>query len=324
MNEFPNRQAPGALASQQHGVLSYRQLTDLGIQKSFIASRCASGEWIAQTKTIWVVAGSPDTIHRRLWIAFLSRDECFISGRSAAAIHQFNGFVDPVVPEVTISYSGDGRSRVARITRSQFFKATAWVDVNGLAVATASETAFVIAPWISPRRTARIVDDLLLRDRDALGELQNIYLRYQGHRMRGMATMRPIILERSAQGYVPTESELEMVAWETFADADIPDLVRQSPLPWAPMAGRVDLYVPEWRLIIELDGRMWHSKTEDFERDRARDNAATAAGYGVLRFTWEALTSDPDKCLRTVEAFGSRFPGQPAGTGLNAGWTIAS
>ncbi|MDH5503208.1 MAG: endonuclease domain-containing protein [Acidimicrobiia bacterium] len=323
MNAIPNRQAPGELASKQHGVLSYRQLTELGIQKSFIASRCTSGEWIAQSRTIWVVAGSPDTIHRRLWIAALSRDDCFISGRSAAAIHQFNRFVHPNMPEITIPYSGDGRSRTARVTRSQFFKTTAVLDIDGLPVATAPETVFVTAPWISPRRTARIVDDLVLRNPDALAELQDIYLRYQGHRMRGMATMRPIILEISAGGYVPTESELEAVAWEIFAEADLPGLARQAPLPWAPTAGRVDLYVPDWRLIIELDGRLWHSKTEDFERDRARDNAATAAGYNVLRFTWEALVSDPASCLRTVLAFGSRFQHQSATAG-DPGWTVAS
>lgn len=323
MNEIPNRQAPGKLASKQHGVLSYQQLSELGIQKSFIASRCVSGEWIAKSRTIWIVAGSPDTTNRKLWIAFLSRYECFISGRSAAAIHQFSGFVHPAMPEITVPYTGDGRSRTARVTRSQFFNTTARISVDGLAVATAPETIFVTAPSISPRRTERIVDDLILRDQDALAELQNIYLRYQGHRMRGMATMRPIILERSAEGYVPTESELEAVAWETFAEAGIPGLARQSPLPWAPTAGRVDLYVPDWRLIIELDGRLWHSKTEDFERDRGRDNAATAAGYSVLRFTWEALTSQPANCLRTVQAFGSRFPRQPE-TSHDPSWTIAS
>ena len=63
MNEIPNRQAPAELASKQHGVLSYQQLKGLGVKKSFIASRCASGEWIAQSRTIWVVAGSPETIH---------------------------------------------------------------------------------------------------------------------------------------------------------------------------------------------------------------------------------------------------------------------
>ena len=254
----------------------------------------------------------------------LSRNDCFISGRSAAAIHEFSGFVHPAMPEITIPFTGDGRSRTARVTRSQFFNTTARVTIDGLAVATAPETVFVTAAWVSPRRSERIVDDLILRDRETLGELQNIYLRYQGHRMRGMATMRPIILERSVHGYVPTESELEAVAWETFAEAGIPGLVRQSPLPWAPTAGRVDLYVPDWRLIIELDGRMWHSKTEDFERDRARDNAATAAGYGVLRFTWDALTSDPAYCLRTVLAFGSRVPGQSTMTSPHPGWTMAS
>jgi very-short-patch-repair endonuclease len=258
------------------------------------------------SRTVWVVAGSPDTIRRRLWIAFLSRDNCFISGRSAAAIHQFTGFVHPTRPEITIPYSGDGRSVVARVTRSQFFNTTERITVDDLTVASAPETLFTTAPWIGPRRTARVADDLVMRDGENLARMQEIYLRYQGHRMRGMATLRPIILARSRHGYVPSESELETLAWEILEGGNIPDLVRQAPLPWAPTAGRVDLFVPTWRLIIELDGRTWHTKTEDFEADRLRDNAAAAAGYAVMRFTWDALTTDPDQCLRTVEAFGKR------------------
>jgi len=138
MDRIPNRQTTSQLASRQHGVLSFQQLGDLGIQRSFITRRCVSGEWTAKSRTVWVVAGSPDTIRRRLWIAFLSRDNCFISGRSAAAIHQFTGFVHPTRPEITIPYSGDGRSVVARVTRSQFFNTTERITADDLTVASSS------------------------------------------------------------------------------------------------------------------------------------------------------------------------------------------
>ncbi len=52
--------------------------------------------------------------------------------------------------------------------------------------------------------------------------------------------------------------------------------------------GRVDLLV-EGRLIVEIDGRRWHS---DFERDRRRDASAAIGRYRTLRFTWKQVLYD--------------------------------
>jgi hypothetical protein len=48
------------------------------------------------------------------------------------------------------------------------------------------------------------------------------------------------------------------------------------------------------RLIVELDGRAFHSTPADFERDRARDRKLHAAGWCVVRVTWRQLHDDPD------------------------------
>ena len=62
----------------------------------------------------------------------------------------------------------------------------------------------------------------------------------------------------------------------------------------------VDVYIPVWRLIIEADGRRWHTRVADFERDRRRDNHATANGYAVLRFTYRMLRDSPDQCFSLI------------------------
>ncbi len=66
------------------------------------------------------------------------------------------------------------------------------------------------------------------------------------------------------------------------------------------MPHRVDAVIPEWRLILEADGRAFHTKRADFERDRQRDNLAAAHGYRVMRFTYRALTKDPAGVLQLV------------------------
>ena len=84
-------------------------------------------------------------------------------------------------------------------------------------------------------------------------------------------------------------------------DARLDGAVRQANLPWRePGAGRVDFLFPEWKLIVEVDGRQWHTREQAFEQDRARDNAAAAAGWRVLRFTYRMVVDRPEECVAMI------------------------
>jgi very-short-patch-repair endonuclease len=47
-------------------------------------------------------------------------------------------------------------------------------------------------------------------------------------------------------------------------------------------------------LIIEVDGRAWHTTLEAFGSDRLRDNHAQLAGWRVLRITYRMLVEQPE------------------------------
>jgi very-short-patch-repair endonuclease len=64
---------------------------------------------------------------------------------------------------------------------------------------------------------------------------------------------------------------------------------RVTPQVDIPGVGRVDLVV-EGRLIVELDGQLWHAGR--FEEDRARDAAAARLGYRTLRFTYRQVMDE--------------------------------
>jgi very-short-patch-repair endonuclease len=57
-----------------------------------------------------------------------------------------------------------------------------------------------------------------------------------------------------------------------------------------PGIGRVDILIGD-RLVLELDGRAWHDRPGDFERDRSRDRALTTAGYAVFRASYSQVMS---------------------------------
>jgi hypothetical protein len=103
--------------------------------------------------------------------------------------------------------------------------------------------------------------------------------------------IRPLVQERLEEGWTPPESELEAKLLTVLAGVvGTGPIVRQASLPWrTSRSGRVDVLLPAHRLIIEADGRRWHTRVNDFDKDKWRDNEATAHGYGVLHFTWVHL-----------------------------------
>jgi len=63
--------------------------------------------------------------------------------------------------------------------------------------------------------------------------------------------------------------------------------------------GVVDVLFPEARLVVEVDG--WRSHGKDrFQSDRTRQNRLVAAGFRVLRFTWDDITLRPQAVLAQI------------------------
>jgi very-short-patch-repair endonuclease len=64
--------------------------------------------------------------------------------------------------------------------------------------------------------------------------------------------------------------------------------------------GRVDFARPELRFAIEVDGYEFHSSLSAFNRDRARQNELVAAGWTVLRFTWDDIIHRPEVVVAAI------------------------
>jgi very-short-patch-repair endonuclease len=74
--------------------------------------------------------------------------------------------------------------------------------------------------------------------------------------------------------------------------------------------GRVDLLVGD-RLVIELDGRAWHDRAGDFDRDRRRDQLLVARGYAVMRASYSQVMEWVEleqSILAVVRRGGHRWP----------------
>ena len=65
----------------------------------------------------------------------------------------------------------------------------------------------------------------------------------------------------------------------------------------------VDFVWPRSRLVVEIDGFVFHSSRRAFERDRRRDADLIAVGFRVMRVTWRQIQIQPEAVLvRLVRA----------------------
>jgi very-short-patch-repair endonuclease len=55
------------------------------------------------------------------------------------------------------------------------------------------------------------------------------------------------------------------------------------------------------KLVVELDGRTTHSASRVIEADHRRDMDLRAAGYTVLRYTWEQVTQQPERVVADLK-----------------------
>jgi very-short-patch-repair endonuclease len=61
-----------------------------------------------------------------------------------------------------------------------------------------------------------------------------------------------------------------------------------------------DVLFRRLRLVIEIDGREFHTDPEVFESDRQRQNALVLHGWRVLRVTWLMIQDEPDQIIAMV------------------------
>lgn len=75
-------------------------------------------------------------------------------------------------------------------------------------------------------------------------------------------------------------------------------LIREAGLP-VPLTNRqlhgfqVDALWPDHKLVVEVDGWLFHRDRDAFENDRLRDATLVAHGYRVIRFTARQLRDEP-------------------------------
>lgn len=291
-------------AARQYGAFSLAQARRVGMTDTMVQRRLESGAWLRVASSIYVLASSPPKWERQVAAAVLSRPGSIVSGHSAAVLLGFPGF-RAGRPEITVGPDVSARSQIARVTRSKWVGEMGVTRIGGFEVANEAETILVLAGRLPPKRMEALLDDRVTAGRLTIEDFDRIRLRVAHARVRGWGTLAPLLDERQVDAWEPKGNELERYLDRLTDDPRVPPATRQHPFRFDDRPAIVDRFIAAWRLILEADGRRWHTRRADFERDRARDNAAAARGIAVLRFTWRMLTQDLEGCRRILLGTGA-------------------
>lgn len=267
-----------------------------------IGTRVRRGVWVPQDTGVYAHAASAPTWHRSVMAAVLAEPWAVASHRTAAVLHQLPGFRQGR-PEITVRPGANARGRLAIVHRGVDVQVT---SRDRIPVATIAQTFVDLSQVAQEARVREALSSALLTDRHLLAQLRDRYCALAPKGGRNLRALRRILSAFGDDAPV-AESELEVRLHRVLDDDAIPRVCWQAGFPGRqPGRDRVDGTIPPWRLVIEADGRAWHARVDDFERDRRRDGEAAAAGWATLRFTWHQLVNDPDWVRRIVIETGAR------------------
>jgi len=307
-----------SLARRQHGVFHRRQALRIGFSPRMIQRRVASGIWIHLAADVFGLPSHPGTWRRQCMAATLTVPAGAAWGPTAAVLHRAPSF-QPGRIHVVTRHGTTHRSRLADVHESR--TVGRFTIVDGIRVVSKADCTVQVARALSLRRLRSLVHHFDRHDRRYLAELRDRVAAVARSRLAGIGRLR-MILSELTDDVAPTESDLEVALRELVASVPaIGVVVWQAPLPfWTRGEARCDGLAIEWPLILEADGRAWHTRVDDFERDRERDNLANIHGHDVLRFTYNQLIHHRGDCRRLLVAYiaqrsGSARPFRSCGAG---------
>jgi very-short-patch-repair endonuclease len=274
------------LAWRQWGVVTRSQLRALGLSDDEIDYRISVGRLRLIHRGVYAVG------HHRLsaegiWLAavYAGGEDAVLSHRSAARLWDLlphNGRI-----EVT--------TRAGRRDRPGIHYFRSSVDSSdrsehrSIPVTTVARTLFDLGA-VDARRVPKALEQAEVLGMLDIRELRRLI---DANPRRPVTSALRTALARAAARRGITRSELEERFRELVEGAGLPGAEMNRPIDLGSLVIEADAVWAGSRVLVELDGYAFHRTPAAFERDRARDRAAVAAGWRVIRITWKQLAEDP-------------------------------
>lgn len=290
-----------AHAAAHHGVVSRAEALALGLSSNQVDYLARKGALVRAGPGVFVVAGAPDSWHRRARIAALTLGG-LVSHEAAASLHGIDGFRRAKL-EITVAKDRRPRTSPERIRRSTQFHLADAVVLEGLPTTGLTRTVLDLAAVMSYARFERAVDAVLRQEMCDWLDLYQVLAVHSVQGRNGCGPLRRLLDTRYGDEAIPDSAWNRMVG-QLLEHHGLPTPVYEHEIhdQRGQFIARVDLAFPQQRLAIELDSVRWHLNRESFEKDPRRKNKLALQGWTVLTFTWSDYTDQPWALVASVRS----------------------
>lgn len=294
-----------ALAAQQHGCVSHRQVRHLGLTAAQVRGRLRCRQWAEPLPKVYRLAGVPLSWRGEVCAVALAAGagvpgRALASHRTALHLHAPERFDRPDVVEVCAPRN-QGRDVPGAVVRERRDLACDASTVQGIGCTTGERAVLDVAALLDETDATALVDDAIAAKVARRSALHR--------RARTIARLRqsPLVAALTAPGAERVfRSVMERDGTALLEGADLGGFTVNVVL----YDGRgrireVDVYWPEDGLVLEWDGLRFHSSAAQRARDQAGDRRLVVTRRRVLRFGWIDQRRRPDVVIRDVgEALG--------------------
>ena len=279
----------GRLARSQRGRIAAWQLNRLEIPKSTVSHWSKTGYLHPVLPTVYAVGHAAPSVEADHAAAVL------YAGEGSILSHETGIWWWQLLdrPPSVIHVSTAGRRASHGNVRVHCRRRLERVWHNGLPVTTVAQSLLdyaATAPFNRLRYVLAEAEYRQLLDLDAV--------RTMAGRGRPGSGKLKLALERHMPQLARTRSEFERAFLPVCeaAGLPLPDVNKH-------VAGiRVDAVWWEQRVVVELDGGPGHLSRARMVRDRRNDLKLRAAGFVVLRYTWDQLMTEPELIIADLRA----------------------
>lgn len=279
--------------ADQHGVFTRRRLREVGVTSKRERHAVETGLWVPVLGAAFCAAQqSVGSWQRASAAAALTGGT--VSHQTAAILHGLE------LEASTVHVTVERNQRIARAGVSSHRLTLSIRDEctrGGLPLTTPARTVVDCMSYLPFNEAMEIARETLFRRWIDLPTLRELARRRAG--WHGTPQLVRIIAILADGG----RSEAERLAHRLLKKAGITGWQANVVLSDRHgVIGEVDLIFAAARLVVEIDGYGVHGRRAAFQRDRSKQNRLIAAGFVVLRFTWEDIQRRPHHVVAQISA----------------------
>lgn len=277
--------ALSVLASAQHGVFTRQQAGEIGYSKKSLDGLIMQGAIKPEDRGVLSFVAVPRSWRSALMSAVLAGGGSHASHRSAACLHELDGFAEPQPIEVTVARGRYPARDDIIVHRWTVPDQNDYTRIDGIPVSSVASTLARLGAVVPSHRVEQALDDALRRGY-SLKWIEQTAERLHRPGPTGTGVLLRLLRDPARQQTV-ADSVFERMTARILDAANIAPPTLQHPIRLPDgRTVRIDIAWPDVKWGIECHSRRYHFGQARSAADHDRDHQLAMAGWHVTYLTW--------------------------------------